>query len=79
MFSGSELMPDSTSLIVNYRKQSQQIVQSSLPAVFSIENNSHIKAYRHPTQVDVQLDCVILTVTEIRVHQQSLTPSFSNP
>ena len=63
-------MPDSTSLIVKCRKQSQQIIESSSPAMFSIEDNSHIKAYRHPTQVDVQLDCVILTVTDIRCLRQ---------
>ena len=35
-----------------------------------IENNSHIKTYEHPTQVDVLLDCVILTVTDIRGNRQ---------
>ena len=75
IFLAEGLMPDSTGLSANYRKQSQQIkcrthAQSSSPAVFSIEINSHIKAYGHPAQVDVQLDCVILTVTDIRAHRQ---------
>ena len=68
-------MPDSNSLSANRRKRSQQITcrtyaQSSSPAVFSTENNSHIKAYGQPRQVDVLLDCVILTVTYVRGHRQ---------
>ena len=76
------LMPDSTSVSANHRKQSQQITcrthaQSSSPAVLSIENKSHIKAYGHPTQ-DVLLDCVILIVTDTRGHRQlSLWPPSS--
>ena len=68
------LMTDSTSLSANHRKQCQQLTcrthtQSSSPPVLSMENNSQIKAYGHPTKVDVLLDCVILTVTDIRGHR----------
>ena len=68
-------MPDFTSVSVNRRKKSHKITcrtnaESFLPAVFSVENNSHIKAYGHPTQVDVLLDCFILTVRDIAGHQQ---------
>ena len=80
IFPADGLMPDSNSLSANRRKQSQQITcrtyaQSSSPVVFSTENNSHIKSYGHLTQVDVLLDCVILTVTYVRGHRQlSLWP-----
>ena len=68
-------MPDLTSLSVNGRKKSHQITcrtnaECFLTAVFSVENNSHIKAYGHSTQVDVLLDCFILTVRDIAGHQQ---------
>ena len=78
-------MPDSTSVSANHRKQSQQITcrthaQISSPAVLSIETKSHIKAYGHPTQADVLLDCVILIVRyKGSPTIKSLTPFLSNP
>lgn len=67
------LVSDSTTLSVNHKKQSQQLTcrihaQSTSPAVFSIENNSHIKACIHPSQVDLPLDCIVMTGTDIRSH-----------